>query len=75
MLTIAASEKTILFTKWVEQGAFSQLTVWLLKKCGISVAIDSSEDSEINISVLEDYKVGKSKDKTDDDTDPFEDMD
>ena len=42
----------------------------------ISVAIDGSEDSKINISGLEDYKVGKSKDKaTDDDIDPFEDVD
>ena len=40
------------------------------------MAVDGSVDSEINISGLEDYKAGKSKDKaTDDDIDPFEDMD
>ena len=42
----------------------------------ISVAVDGSVDGEINISGLEDYKVGNSKDKaTDDNIDPFEDMD
>ena len=75
-MLITASEKIILFTKWVGQGAFSQLIVRSFKKCGVSVAVDGSVDSEINISGLEDYKVGKSKDKaTDDDIDPFEDMD
>ena len=40
------------------------------------MAIDGSEDSEINITGLEDYQVGESEDEaTDDDTDPFEDMD
>ena len=45
-------------------------------KCGISVAIDGSEDTEINIVGLEDYVVGDSEDEaTDDDADPSEDLD
>lgn len=45
------------------------------KKCGISVAIDGSEDEEINTEGLEDYTVGESDDEaTDDKTDPFEDV-
>ena len=36
------------------------------------MAIDGSEDSEINITGLEDYQVGESEyEATDDDTDPF----
>ena len=42
------------------------------KKCGISVAIDGSED-EINIESLENYTVGESNEEaTDDDADHFE---
>ena len=44
------------------------------KKCGISVAIDGSEDDEINIKGLEDYSVGDEGDATDDE-DPFADLD
>ena len=75
------TERKILFTKWVRQAwedisAKKDMIVWSFKKCGISVAIDGSEDSEINITGLEDYQVGESEDEaTDDDTDPFEDMD
>ena len=46
------------------------------KKCGISVAIDGSEDDQINIESLDDYTVGESEDEaTDDESDPFEDID
>ena len=37
------------------------------------MAIDGSEDTEINIESLEDYEVGESEEEaTDDDADPFE---
>ena len=46
------------------------------KKCGISVAIDGSEDSQVNLASKEDYEVGESEEEaTDDDVDPFEDED
>ena len=76
-----ASERRILFTKWVGQAwkeisAKKDVIVRSFKKCGISVAIDGSEDSAINITGLEDYQVSESEDEaTDDDTNPFEDMD
>jgi len=36
------------------------MVIRAFKKCGISVAIDGSEDEEININNVEDYKVEKS---------------
>ena len=46
------------------------------RKCGISVAIDGSEDSEINISGLDGYEVGESDSESteDEDDDPFADV-
>lgn len=75
---ISASERRILFTKWVgkaweEMSRKKDMIIRSFKKCGISVAIDGSEDDEINIESLEDYAVGESDEEaTDDDTDPFE---
>lgn len=85
-----ASERRISFTKWVGQ-AWEELStkkdmiIWSFKKFGISVAIDRSEDSEINITDLEVYEVGETEDeatdaeatyadKAMDDVDPFEDF-
>ena len=78
---ISASERRILFTKWVGQ-AWEELSVnkdmivRSFEKCGISVPIDGSEDSTIKIEGLEDYTVGaESDDKVaDDETDPFEEL-
>jgi len=69
-----ASQRRILFTKWIGQGweevsAKKDMVVRGFKKCGIcgiSVAIDGSEDNEIHIKDLEGYKV-----ESDDDDDPF----
>ena len=52
------------------------MIIWSFKTCGIFVAIDGSEDSQINIAGIENYEVGESKkEATDDDVDPFEDED
>jgi hypothetical protein len=42
------------------------------KKCGISVAADGSEDSEIHLEGLEDYQVDR--DVSSDSEDPFADL-
>ena len=64
---ISASERRILFTKWVgkaweDLSAKKDMIIRSFKKCGISVAIDGSEDKEIIIEGLEDYTVGESDD-------------
>ena len=54
------------------------------KKCGITVTIDGSEDSSINLKDIEDYVVGEDSDEevvtgdeeaTGDEEDPFSDSD
>ena len=47
------------------------------RKCGISLPIDESMDSEINIKGLESYAVGADVDigLDDDSNDPFDDID
>ena len=80
---VSASERRILFTKWVgraweELSAKKDMIIRSFQKCGISVPIDGSEDGKINIIGLEDYEVGASASEdeaTDDDDDPFEDVD
>ena len=59
-----AGERRILFTKWVGQAweELSQNRTIALRafmKCGISVAADGSEDDEINLTGLEQYKPRK----------------
>ena len=51
------------------------MVVRSFKKCGISVAIDGSEDSEIHINGLEDYVVegGDSEEEYTEEEDPFAD--
>ena len=58
--TIPATERRILFTRWVGQAweelsANKDMIKRSFKKCGISVAIDGSEDASINIEGLSDY--------------------
>ena len=76
--TIPASERRILFTKWVgkaweELSANTEMVKRSFLKCGISVPIDGSRDDDINIKDLPDYKVKNSSDETpeSDDEDPF----
>ena len=45
------------------------------KKCGIAMAVDGSEDSEINISESEEYAEDENDDGYTDDEDPFADCD
>ena len=54
----STSERRILLTKWIRQAweevsAEKDMVIRGFRKCGISVAIDSSEDDEINIKGLE----------------------
>ena len=52
---ITASER-ILFTKWVgkawDEISAKDMIIRSFKKCGISVAVDGSEDDQINIEIL-----------------------
>ena len=50
---------------WTGLGRTVDVVVRGFKECGISVAIDGSEDDEINIKGLENYQVES------DDDDPF----
>ena len=70
--TITAGERRILFTKWVGQ-AWEEMSLKkeMIKrsfiKAGIAVAIDGSQDDEINIEGLENYQVDLSDDESSDD--------
>ena len=65
---VTAGDQRVLFTKWV--GTAWQETSRRLKdtvirsfvKCGISLPISGSRDSEINIDGLPDYCMGESAD-------------
>ena len=48
------------------------MVIRLFKKCGISTAIDGSEDDEINFAGLQDYCIGDDEVLEDD---PFGDLD
>lgn len=68
----------MLLTKWVAQAweevsSNKDAIVRSFKKCGISLAIDGSQDSEINIRELSACNVKDSEDETSTDKDPFED--
>ena len=84
--TINASERRVLFTKWVgaawdEVSANTDMVICSFEKCGISVSIDGSADDRINIANIENYTVdGDDEDEEatdasddDDDEDPFSD--
>ena len=82
---INARERGVLFTKWVgiaweEVSSNVEMIVRSFRKCWISVAIDSSEDSDININGLENYSVESDYDLTEveedsEEGDPFAGMD
>jgi DDE superfamily endonuclease len=61
-----ASERRILMTKWVGEAwskvcsELKESIIRSFRKCGITVAIDGSQDDEININGLADYVVGSS---------------
>ena len=68
--TFTESKRRILLTKWIGQAweevvAKKDMVIRGFKKCRVSVAIDGSEDGEINIKELENYEVES------DDDDPF----
>ena len=73
----------MLFTQWVghawEQiSSQKEMIIRSFRKCGISVPIDGSEDSAINIEGITDYEVGSDTDSDgsiSDDEDPFADLD
>ena len=44
------------------------------RKCGISVAIDGSENSEIHIEGIDDYAIEDEEDEEFTDEDPFDDI-
>lgn len=74
---ITARERRILFTKWVGQAweEISSMKAMIKRsfvKAGIAVAIDGSQDSEINIDGLADYSVDSDDDSSDD---PFQEED
>lgn len=78
---ISASERRVLFTKWVghawdEISAKNKNTIIRsFHKCGISLPIDGSEDSEININGVEDYEVGSGDTSEDSGSDSDSDID
>ena len=72
---INASQRRILLTTWIGQAweevaSRKEMIRRSFKKCGISVAIDGSEDNDINIEGLEDYSVND-EELDDSDGDPF----
>ena len=62
---ITASERRILFTKWVGTAwqdisrRLRETMIRSFEKCGIALPLDGSRDSEINIEGLDDYEVGE----------------
>ena len=78
--TIPAKNRRVLFTKWVGEAwehvsQQKDAVIRSFRKCGISLPIDGSEDSEINIRGLDSYQVGTtaSDDCSDESDDPFSD--
>jgi hypothetical protein len=61
---ISASARRVLMTKWVgaawsKVGKMKESIVRSFKKCGLSVALDGSEDHEVNIEGIPDYQMPK----------------
>ena len=50
------------------------MVTWLFKKCGITVAVDGSEDSEIHTEGIDDYAVEDEEDEEFTNEDPFADI-
>ena len=66
--TISAGERRVLLTlsvgqAWEEVSANEELIQQTFCKCGISVPIDGSADSDIKIEGLADYTVGDTEDR------------
>ena len=60
--TIPAGERRVLLTRWVAQAweevsANRDMVIRSFRKCGISLPIDGTLDSEINLEGIPDYKV------------------
>ena len=58
----SARDRRVLLTKWIGEAwektcANKDMVIRAFIKHGISVAVDSSEDEEININNIEDYEV------------------
>ena len=73
-----ASDRRVLLSTWVGEAweevcSKPEMAIRSFRKCGISVAMDGSEDEAINIHGVDDYKV-ESSDSADEEyqTDPFE---
>ena len=69
-----AGERHILLSKWVGEAweevcAKPEMIIRSFRKCGISVAVDGSEDEVININGVDDYTVGSIESSDDDDID------
>lgn len=81
--TINASERRVLFTKWVgaawdEVSANVDMVIRSFEKCGISFPINGSEDNKINIANIDNYTVDSEDEEevtgsSDEDEDPFSD--
>ena len=71
---INASARRILFTKWVGQSweEVSTDRDLVFKKCGISVAVDGTEDGQIHIEGLDNYSAEDNEGEFTDE-DPFSD--
>ena len=61
---VTASDRRVLFTKWVGLAwkavcrDLKETVVRSFVRCGVTLSIDGSRDSEINIEGLPNYKVG-----------------
>ena len=80
---INAGERRVLITKWIANAwenvsSNVDMVIRSFRKCGISVAIDGSEDDDINIEGLAEYSVGSDdsdSEATNEESDPFADLD
>ena len=77
-----ASERRVLLSKWVGEAweevcAKPEMITRSFRKCGISIAVDGSEDEVININGVDDYTVRSIESSDDDDihSDPCKESD
>lgn len=74
-----AGERRVLLTQWVGQAweelfCDREMVTRSFKKCGISTAAYGSEDFQIHLEGMEDYKVNMEESDKSDDEDPFLDV-
>lgn len=72
----SASARRILFTQWIGQAweelsSKKEMIIRSFEKCGLSVAVDGSEDDKINIEGIDEYSIPDEEDDESDDEDPF----